>query len=255
MNKPVVKVFPIVFFHGDKGGVGKSAACNAYADWAQQNGLPIAVVDGDLTNPDVGRVFDGNIPVLQANLRSHDGWMDMTDFVFANPERIILVSMPAGVGTDLAREAGMLATVQREQPERTLVLVWLVNRTLDSIALLQQAVEALGPMLSARIVLKNLFFGTADKFRRWDDSETRKAFEKAGGVTFPFAELHERTMDKLFSNPDTIMPFSAAVVPVKKIDTSPHKLTASEMVELNTWLAENDKTFRAMTEKMGLATK
>lgn len=244
--------FPIVFFDGDKGGVGKSAACGAFADWAMTKGLPIAVVDGDARNPDVGRIFDGAVPISQANLRLHDGWMDLTDFVHQNPNSMILISMPAGIGGELAREASRFMGMAKSL-DRPVGLVWVINRTLDSINLLNEAQNALGSQLAAKIVLKNLFFGEADKFRRWEDSTTKKKFEASGGITLTLAELHERVMDKLFSDPKNIMPYSAAAMPMKEYEKSPHKLTPSENVELLTWLQENDKTFRAITDKLGVS--
>lgn len=246
-----MKNYPIVFFDGDKGGVGKSAACGAFADWAQAKGLPIAVVDGDARNPDVGRIFDGVVPISQANLRLKDGWMDLTDFIHENSDRMVLISMPAGIGGELAREASRFMGMAQSL-DRPVGLVWVINRTLDSINLLNAALSSFGDNLAAKIVLKNLFFGEADKFRRWDDSNTKKKFESAGGITLTLAELHERVMDKLFGDPKNIMPYSAAAMPMKEYEQSPHKLTPSENVELLTWLQDNDKAFRTVADRLGI---
>lgn len=250
-----VATLPILFFDGDKGGVGKSSACAAFADWAHAQRLPIAIVDGDARNADVSRIFDGVVPVRLANLRTHDGWMDLTDFVFEHGDRMILVSMPAGVGAEMKEEAPRLLAMLKEAEHRTLSLVWVINRTLDSINLLNPVLELLGAHLKGKVVLKNLFFGTEDKFRRWDDSKTRERFKEAGGIDLPFHELHERTMDKLFADQENLMPFSSASVPIKQIQESPHKLTPSEAVELRTWLDANAKTFAAAAQVMGIEVK
>jgi hypothetical protein len=244
--------YPIVFIDGDKGGVGKSAACSALADWCIARNIPIAVVDGDARNPDVGRMFDQLVPVGHANLRVHDGWMDLMDFVHANMDRTIMISMPAGIGSELSKEAHKFMRMSKDLG-RNVGLVWVINRTIDSVNLLNPALTALGEDLKAKFVLKNLFFGEAEKFRRWDDSNTKKKFESSGGLTLPFAELHERVMDKLFADVGNIMPYSAAAVPMKEFQNSPHKLSPSENVELHTWLQENEKTFRAIADGLGIA--
>jgi hypothetical protein len=250
------KKYPIVIFDGDKGGVGKSAACGAFADFCIARNIPIAIVDGDARNPDVGRIFNDLVPVGHANLRLHDGWMDLMDFVHANMDRIIVISMPAGIGSELTREAHKFMRMAKDL-ERAVGLVWVINRTIDSVNLLNSALESLGGGLHAKFVLKNLFFGEAGKFRRWDDSNTKKKFESAGGVTLELAELHERVMDKLFADVNNIMPYTAAAVPMKDIQNtpSPHKLSPSENVELHTWLQENENTFRTMAAGLGIAVE
>ena len=60
-------------------------------------------------------------------------------------------------------------------------------------------------------------------------------------------------MDKLFGDPKNIMPYSAAAMPMKEYEKTPHKLTPSENVELLTWLQDNDKAFRTVVDKLGVA--
>lgn len=243
---------PIVFCDGDKGGVGKSIVCGAFADWALAKGIPVAVVDGDARNPDVSRIFTDVVPVCLANLRSHDGWMDMVDFIMENPEALVLVSMPAGSGNVVTDEATRFMDMAREAG-RKLSLLWVINRTLDSINLLNSATAAFGNGLATKYVLKNTFFGEPVKFRRWDDSETNKRFVASGGKVLNFPELHERTMDKLFADPDSIMPYSQAVVPIKEAKNSVHKLSPSEVVELRDWLGQCAGIFNEISAAMGIS--
>lgn len=245
------KNYPVVIFDGDKGGVGKSTACGAFVDWCIKHGIPVGVVDGDSRNPDVHRMFEGAVPVIRADLRIHAGWMDMTDFQNDNPGSVIVASMPAGVGKQMEFEAPRLLEAM-EHSGRSISLAWLINRSLDSINLLNEATKAFGPKLSSRFVLKNLFFGNEDSFLRWRESKTRKEFESAGGVTLNFPELHERVMDKLFSSAGQIVPYSDALVDLKDLSSSAHGLTASEVAELRYWLGDAGIAFKVMAEKMGL---
>jgi hypothetical protein len=242
---------PVVVFHGDKGGVGKSTEACVFLDWMQKRQLPVALVDGDTRNPDVSRMFSDSMPTIQANLRVHEGWMDMTDFMMQQSDRTIVISLPAGIGAELPKEAGrFLQTIS--MLERPLSMFWVINRLPDSINLLNEAMHVMESGLSGKIVVKNLFFGAEDKFSRWEASETKKRFEKSGGVTITLTELHERTVDKLFSDNDNVMPFSSAVVPVKEAASSPHKLTPSENMELVTWLQENHKALDGLRPILSL---
>lgn len=243
---------PIILVDGDKGGVGKSVVAGALVDWIFGKRHEVAVVDGDARNADVGRLFDELLPVTQADLRVHDGWMDVTDFIYSQPlHRTVVISMPAGIGGELKREAGRFAEMARQQ-KRPIVLAWVINRTPDSVVLLKEAIESIGADLAHKVVFKNLFFGDPDKFRRWDSSEIRKDFEKSGGMVLGFPELHERVMDKLFADPGKMMPYSAAAVPVGQFATSEHGLTASECVELNAWLKEVNVVFANATAALGI---
>src|SRR5690606_7221942 len=115
---------PVILFDGDKGGVGKSSACGAFADWAHAQGIPIEVVDGDARNRDVHRIVDGMVPSIQINLRTHNGWMDFGDFVHNNSDRCILVSMPAGVGNELPYEGPRFVRAIAEAGRAAPAMVW-----------------------------------------------------------------------------------------------------------------------------------
>jgi len=242
---------PVILFHGDKGGVGKSWTCSVFTDWMVKRQIPTALVDGDTRNPDVSRMFGDTLPVSNANLRSHDGWMDLTDFMVAHPDKAIVVSMPAGIGGEFRKESARFSQVV-EMLHRPLTMFWVINRLPDSVNLLTEATNVIGEKLHRKFVVKNLFFGDAEKFTRWDSSETRKRFEKSGGQTINLTELQERAVDKLFSDNDNIMPFSAAAVPMTDADASPHRLTPSENLELICWLQDNHKTLDELRPTLGI---
>lgn len=242
---------PVILFHGDKGGVGKSWACSVFADYLVKAGVSVGLADGDTRNPDVSRMFGDLVPVVNANLRVHEGWMDLTDFLIGHSDRVIVVSMPAGIGAEFRREAGRFLNTLK-MLRRTLSMFWVINRLPDSINLLAEALAVVGDDLHGKVVVKNLFFGEADKFLRWENSETKQRFDKAGGRSVVLTELHERTVDKLFSDNEAIMPFSSALVAISDAASSPHKLTPSENMELDGWLKENHRTFEALRPALGI---
>lgn len=242
---------PVVICHGDKGGVGKSKWCAVVCDWMQARGIDFALVDGDTRNPDVARMFKSVVPVAQVNLRSHDGWMDLTDFMSEHEGKAVVISMPAGIGEELNKEgAKFVSTVKLLG--RSMHLFWVINRLPDSVNLLAAAEKTLGGDLSGRYVVKNCYFGPSDKFTRWDASATRTAFDAAGGITMQLPELHERTVDKLYADNDNIMPFSLAAQEVGKHHNSPHGFSASENMELVLWVKANHDSLDAIRPSLGV---
>lgn len=242
---------PVIFFHGDKGGVGKSFTCATFLDSLMRQKLSAVVVDGDPRNPDVQRMFKGNMKSAVANLRTHEGWMDLTDCMMANADLPIIVSVAAGTGEEFGREMPTFLKMV-EMLERPVAMFWVVNRLPDSINLLNQTLDVVGEKLSTKVVVKNLFFGPADTFTRWDTSETRTRFEAIGGKVIGLPELHARVVDKVMANSQQVMPFSEAVVPIKEAHTSPFKLSPSENMELTMWLEQAHSVFSPFHHELGL---
>jgi Mrp family chromosome partitioning ATPase len=113
---------PIVFFHGDKGGVGKSWTCAVFTDYL----ISTALVDGDARNPDVSRMFDTSIPIFNTNLREHTGWMDLIDFMMKHHDKLIVISMPAGIGNEFKKELPHFAQNIRLM-NRSVSMFWVIT--------------------------------------------------------------------------------------------------------------------------------
>src|SRR5260364_264751 len=142
-RKSTVTSKSVILFHGDKGGVGKSWTCSIFLDWLVKCKLPVTLVDGDTRNADVSRMFSDLMPRLNANLRIHDGWMDLTDFMLKCRDKTVVVSMPAGIGTELRKELSQF--IQITHPlERTLTMFRIINRRPDSVNLLNEAMQVMG---------------------------------------------------------------------------------------------------------------
>lgn len=242
---------PVLFVHGDKGGVGKSMLTNVFADFLVKSGIPTAVVDADRRNPDVSRMFNDVVPTLNADLRQHEGWMDLTDFLISQSDRVVVISLPAGIGEDFEKEAAQFFNTIG-QLGREASMFWMMDRVSDCVNLFSRAYKAIGPRMKATIVVKNLFRGDADKFGDWDSSETRKAFDEAGGITINLTELNWRARAKLLADHTAVMPFSNALVPIVEAARSPHKLTPSENMELDEWLRVNHATFERLKPMLGI---
>lgn len=133
--------------------MGKSTACGLFLDWAVKRQMPVSLVDGDTRNPDVSRMFADSMPTLQANLRIHEGWMDMTDFMMDQTDKAIVISLPAGIGAELRKEAARFCQTVA-MLERPLSMFWIINRLPDSVNLLNEAMQVLDGSLASKVVVK-----------------------------------------------------------------------------------------------------
>jgi len=181
------------FFHGDKGGVGKSFVAQSFVDWLATRGIAPLVIDSDMRNPDLARMFpDVAVPI---DLRQHEGWLELLSLLHESDREQVVVSLPAGIGAEMTAELPAFFDGLRELG-RDATLLWVLARTPDSINLLRSATAAFDGQARAMVALKNLFFGDPAKFGRWNESRTRTAFEDAGGVVVEFPELLDRLVDQ-----------------------------------------------------------
>ena len=225
----------LVFFHGDKGGVGKSFAASSYLDREMAAARAPCVIESDVRNPDVIRMFKGHLDCEKLDLAAHEGWMDLYDAMSEKPEVDFVVSMPSQIGRRVAEEADGLSCALRAMG-RQFVVVWIINRLVDSIRLLKLALDDLQGV-DRFLVVKNGFFGAEDRFYRWDNSNLRKEILRSGHAQAYLPELHERVIDRISEDP---MPFSVA------LKDAPLKF--SERVELESWIGKAHAAFSPLDE-------
>ena len=95
-NQPSHKLH-ISFFHGDKGGVGKSFACKTYIDFLLSRGIDVTPIDCDTRNPDIDRLFSPYTDVYKVNLHEEGGWAALFEHI-QHSSGNIAISLPAGIG-------------------------------------------------------------------------------------------------------------------------------------------------------------
>lgn len=66
---------------GHKGGTGKSMLAMCMVDWLVDQGLSIAVVDGDAVTRDVGKLYKGQHPTAEFDFDTDAGWDAYADFL------------------------------------------------------------------------------------------------------------------------------------------------------------------------------
>jgi len=226
------------FFHGDKGGVGKSFVAQSFVDWLLTRNITPLVVDSDMRNPDLSRMFPG--VAMTVDLRQHEGWLELLSQLHESKCEQVVISLPAGIGAEVTAELPAFFTGLHELG-REATLLWILARTPDSINLLRPATAAFEGHVRAMVALKNLFFGDPDKFGRWNESKTRTAFEDADGIVVEFPELLDRLVDQTATaNPPVA--FSA------KLDG----LRFGDRAELRHWLTRVATLWKGLAEKLGV---
>lgn len=231
----------IHLFHGDKGGVGKSFAAAAFGEYLLGKGRQITVVESDARNADAGRYFDGSANVKKIDLRQTDGWVEFLTLLHQDQSDDIIVSLPSGIGGMLTANAPRLLAASKDL-NRTITIWWLLSRTVDSVHLLAPVTAAFGTAPGVKIVaLRNLHYGEATKFRRWNDGKVRAAFLKAGGLEADFPDLHELAVDATFG-----------AMPAKRFSVNGESgLEYGPKVFLHEWLAEVAAAFDRVADEVG----
>lgn len=182
----------LTLIHGDKGGVGKSITANSVADYLISSGKSpqLLVVDSDQRNPDVARMYHDRSEKI--NLLEHDGWNELYDLIEANPERDILVNLPAQAGRQIPHEVEHLKSVLADA-NMDVVMFFNIDRLSDSVNLLTEAVAELGPLCKSNVVIvKNLFFGRADSFFFFDSSPVKEQAIKVKAKIIEMPELNNQ---------------------------------------------------------------
>lgn len=228
----------LIIFHGDKGGVGKSAVCKAFVNWGIEEGYPIQIVDSDTRNPDVHRMFEGFSSPKKINLKTNDGWADLLDLCAENLSSAnVALNLPAGSGDEdeKHKDVFMEATSQIGIP---VILFWVIDLGVDSVNQLRQQLDnGVAKGMTRMICVRNQHFAPgSESFNKWNGSKTRQTFESNKGVTIDFPNLSTRVVTQLDSSN---LPYSKAL-------GAEGALGAWDSVTLKRWVMQTSELFSAL---------
>ncbi len=194
----------IIMVGGSKGGTGKSTVCSAVLDYLESQGKEPILIETDTANPDVYKDYKPNGRTTAIELDTSEGWIDLVNFADKNRGRPLVINTAARNLTAVSKFGKTLELTLGEL-DRELVTLWTINRQRDSLELMADYLEAL-PVNErhALHVVRNLHFGEADKFQLYNESETRKRVEAAGGKTIDFPDLADRVADDLVTKRLTV---------------------------------------------------
>lgn len=222
--------YPIYLVGGSKGGVGKSFVALALVDYLLRRDIHAALVETDTSNPDVMKAVQGEIRCIAYNLDDADGWIGLVNFCDEQRDAAIVVNTAARSQTGVEQFGATLAGALGEL-RRRLVVLWVINRQRDSLELLNAFSETFPDAVTN--VVRNGYFGPADKFTLYQGSQLRRSIE-ARGHSLDFPDLADRVADELRSQRMSI----------RKAAETMH---IGERVELLRWRSLCDAMFAKVT--------
>ncbi len=181
---------------GGKGGVGKSVVSIGVIDTLLSRGEIPILVESDTSNPDVWKMYKGEIRCELVDLDKADGWIDFINICDDSPDAVVVVNTAARSNRGVASYG---ATLNSTLPDlkRKLVTLWVINRQRDSLELLNDYMTSLAG--SEIHVVRNAYYGADEKFELYNTSKLRGQVESAGGRTLTFPDLADRVSDDLYS--------------------------------------------------------
>ena len=183
----------VYWIGGGKGGVGKSMVSMGLIDYLRKEGREPVLVETEKINPDVGRAHKNEIRTEGLDLSDQDGWVELLDLCGKTESPVVINS---AAGADATQ--GIDALEQSlESSGKKLVVLWVINRQRDGVELLREFMKSI--QSAEAHVVRNLYFGAAHKFERFNDSKTRKEMEERGGKILDFPEVADRIADELYS--------------------------------------------------------
>ncbi|MDR2990741.1 MAG: hypothetical protein LBU72_02180 [Burkholderiaceae bacterium] len=172
---------------GDKGGVGKSLTARALVHYHLTMAADVrpilAVFDADMSNPDVcGKdglsLQNSMLETTQIlDLSIEQGWIDLSNALDAlqtqhdGEEVRVIVNMTAQIGSRAFQ--GAVPIVGEVLRQANAFPIWLLSRVEDAIRTLEERIKAMPARFESGLILRNLFFGEAGKFTRWEHSALR----------------------------------------------------------------------------------
>ena len=209
-----------ILVDGDKGGVGKSLVTRAIVDLylnAQEARIGgkhyvLAVYDADRRNPDVcgrgGYTPDGCLVRTKlAALDSEAGWIDFGNKLEPvietsrsdDAEVRVIVSMPAQIGRVFDGSVALVNTLLRDL---NTVPVWVLARTRESVAALEERIKAYPRQYTRGVAVRNLFFGDREQFAIWGKSELRQRLVADGRwVDVILPEMNDFVFERIGRTP------------------------------------------------------
>lgn len=229
---------PIVIITGDKGGVGKSLVAITLLEYFIGSNTPVAIVDTDMTNPDVHTLYENRLKSAHINLEEKDGggWMKLVEFAESTHETIV-VNMKAGSKTSIEENQKFIADAFK-MLQRPIVMFFVLGLQKQCSILFYDALN-LFPTLHAAIAVKNLKNGDIDEFFNWDEAKQDETFQDVKEIIFP--KVHARISLKITDDDMMIS---------ELLEGS--KLRISERAALQSWLDSVFAAYDGVKESIGI---
>jgi hypothetical protein len=157
----------LFYVGGSKGGVGKSLLSLTLVQYLiDKYGdiINIHLIETDDSNPDVGRVYRGSIPVSTAILDENvNGWLRLSKIIEENPNSLFVVNSAARSNLGIIKHGPNFSTTLEDNSILCdLITFFPINRQKDSVLLLCDYLRAIN--FGKVYVVRNNHFGNPEDF-------------------------------------------------------------------------------------------
>lgn len=232
----------IILVTGDKGGTGKSLTSRLLLDVLRDKNRNCLAYDCDQSNPQLARHYgklSSGVKGLKLNERGGaDALQD--DLEKFSPE-VSLVDLPAGAAEyfeGIAKDIRLFQNAEAFGYRITMVSV--LGRVKDSVVQLKRLISFCEDRVDY-VIAKNLYWGSEDKFTRYNNSKTRQLVEELGGKEICIPELFDDIFDVIDANDLT---FRDAL--------TSQLFTLSNKSRIFAWIEESESQLRKAAFQLGL---
>lgn len=188
----------LVLVTGGKGGTGKSTFARGFLDVLRAHDIDVSAFDGDPSNSQLYRYYKGDgsgVSRIELGNRGEDILLDDIEQKTAD---VILVDIAAGGNQTLANlEKSVRLLSNATEMGYQVVIVSVLSRIKDSVNLLRATMGMTAGHDVRHVAVKNLYFGEADRFRLFDDSQTKERLLEDDGIVLNMPELSDDTYEAL----------------------------------------------------------
>jgi hypothetical protein len=198
----------IFYIGGGKGGVGKSMISLTLVQFLIDRygeEKTIHLIETDESNPDVGRVYKGKIPVATLILDENEkGWIVMAQLIEQSRDTLFVINSAARSNMGIRKNGRNFAAVlESGKVPYNFVTFWPLNRQRDSISLLE---DYLGFITCGAVYpIRNNYFGDAEEFTLFDRRLNESKLLKSRITdTLDFPALADVIADDFYTGGKTI---------------------------------------------------
>lgn len=184
----------VIFFHGDKGGVGKSFLCSAFLDLCPETWV-IALIDADTTNRDVYDTTEVSHKAL-VNIGTQEGWVEFANYLEAFKKdgvEVVGVSLPAAASEKIEQHARLIGLMVKAL-DADVCVTWVLGETRLSVDLLGKLGDN-WDFMSHLLIAKNRHHRS--DFVHWEKSKLRKELVSDGAEEFDVPNLGDSGKESL----------------------------------------------------------
>jgi len=161
----------IYYIGGSKGGVGKSIITTVLVQFLIDrygDSKTIHLIETDESNPDVGRIYSGKIPVTPLVLDEQEtGWITLFGLFEKSENTIFVINSAARSSRGIEKNGENFSLALQDQSvPYDLVTFWPINGQLDCVNLLMDYLRVIhcGPVFTIR----NTYWGEPKDFLIYD---------------------------------------------------------------------------------------